>query len=94
MTGPGSPREVRFPALADIAPLSQYDLFVRGVGGLIRVAVSWVRITVGLATLALVTTAQARTLHVAAETASSQPLTIYGVLDPPQVRPLLADFAC
>ncbi|MGM8852170.1 ABC transporter substrate-binding protein [Salinicola halophyticus] len=64
----------------------------RGAIDLTRVAVFWVRITVGLTALALVTTAQARTLHVAAETASSQPLTIYGVLDPPQVRPLLADF--
>lgn len=28
--------EVRFPTVADIAPLSQYDMFVRGVGGVAR----------------------------------------------------------
>jgi len=52
------------------------------------------RLAGALLALALLTTApvQARTLHFAADTGSPQPLTIYGVVDPPQVRPLLTDF--
>ncbi|OLO03726.1 ABC transporter substrate-binding protein [Salinicola socius] len=50
------------------------------------------RALVLLLTVLLPASVQARTLHFAADTESPQPLTIYGVVDPPQVRPLLADF--
>lgn len=45
-----------------------------------------------LLTLMAAPQAQATTLHFAADIEPPQPLVIYGVLDPPQVRPLLADF--
>lgn len=52
-----------------------------------RLGVVWLALA-----LALTAQAQARTLHFAADTEPSRALTIYGVLDPPQVRPLLSDF--
>ncbi len=71
------------------------DLFIRRLIRRLTMAPHRIRHLVGaLLALALMVTppAQAKTLHFTADADSSQPLTIYGVVDPPQIYPLLADF--